>query len=190
MSDPVTIGLMIASTAASVGGAIYSANAAKVGADYDASVSEANADRADVTAAQLVAENARRAVDFRADYSDFARSQEVARTKQGVYAYSGTALEVAMASAREADDELARQADIVLIDTPPVLPVADTLVIGRLAAGAVLVVEANETSVDLLNRTKSSLTRNQTRILGVVLNKLRGGAREGYEFGYGEAATE
>lgn len=87
-------------------------------------------------------------------------------------------------------DELARQADIVLIDTPPVLPVADTLVIGRLAAGAVLVVEANETSVDLLNRTKSSLTRNQTRILGVVLNKLRGGAREGYEFGYGEAATE
>jgi hypothetical protein len=102
--------MMMASTAVAVGGAIYSANAAKVGADYDASVSEANADRADVSAAQLVAENARRAVDFREDYSDFARSQEVARTKQGVYAYSGTALEVAMASAREADDELARRA--------------------------------------------------------------------------------
>ena len=87
-------------------------------------------------------------------------------------------------------DELARQADIVLIDTPPVLPVADTLVIGRLAAGAVLVVEAKGTSLDLLHRTKSALTRNQTRILGVVLNKLRGGEREGYEFGYGEATTE
>src|SRR3546814_4287858 len=28
-------------------------------------------------------------------------------------------------------DALAREADIVLLDTPPVLPVADTLVIGR-----------------------------------------------------------
>jgi hypothetical protein len=102
--------MMMASTAVAVGGAIYSANAAKVGADYDASVSEANAARADVTAAQLVAENARDAVGFREDFSDFARSQEVARTKQGVYAYSGTPLQVAMASAREADDELARRA--------------------------------------------------------------------------------
>jgi hypothetical protein len=109
MSDPLTIGLMIAGTAASVGGAIYSANAAKVGAEHDADVSEANAARKDVTAAQLVAENARDAVRFRADYSDFAKSMEVQRTKSGVYAYSGTALEVAMASARNADDELARR---------------------------------------------------------------------------------
>jgi len=80
---------------------------------------------------------------------------------------------------------LARQADIVLIDTPPVLPVADTLVIGRLAAGAVLVVEARGTPVELLNRTKSALTRNQTRILGVVLNKMHAGDAGGYGYGYG-----
>lgn len=106
----LSTGLMVAGLAASVGGMIYSANAAKVGADYDADVSRANAARAKISAAQLVAENAQRAVKFRAEYSDFAKSQEVARRKSGVEAGTGTALEVAMASARNADDELARRA--------------------------------------------------------------------------------
>lgn len=86
-------------------------------------------------------------------------------------------------------EALAKEADIVLLDSPPVLPVADTLVIGRLAAGAVLVVESRRTPVQVVNRAKSALTRNQTRILGVVLNQVRysdDGA--GYGFGYGNAA--
>ncbi len=89
-------------------------------------------------------------------------------------------------------DSLAAQADIVLLDTPPVLPVADTLVIGRLAAGAVLVVEARRTPAPAAKRAKDALTRNQTRLLGVVLNKFQpkfagyGKAEgDGYGFGYG-----
>lgn len=66
---------------------------------------------------------------------------------------------------------LALQADVVLLDTPPVLPVADTLVIGRLAAGAILVVEAGRTPVPSILQTKAALTRNQTRLLGMVLNR-------------------
>jgi capsular exopolysaccharide synthesis family protein len=66
---------------------------------------------------------------------------------------------------------LALQADVVLLDTPPVLPVADTLVIGRLAAGAILVVEAGRTPVPAVLQTKAALTRNQTRLLGMVLNR-------------------
>lgn len=71
-------------------------------------------------------------------------------------------------------DSLARQADVVLLDAPPVLPVADTLVIGRMAAGAILVVEARRTPHGAVARAKDALIRNQTRILGIVLNKLRG----------------
>jgi non-specific protein-tyrosine kinase len=81
---------------------------------------------------------------------------------------------------------LAREADIVLLDSPPVLPVADTLVIGRLAAGAVLVVESRRTPVQMVNRAKAALIRNQTRILGVVLNQQRAADDDaGYQFGYG-----
>jgi capsular exopolysaccharide synthesis family protein len=87
-------------------------------------------------------------------------------------------------------ESLAAQADIVLLDTPPVLPVADTLVIGRLAAGAVLVVEARRTPVPSAQRAKDMLTRNQTRLLGVVLNKFQpkfagSSYGEGETFGYG-----
>jgi receptor protein-tyrosine kinase len=88
---------------------------------------------------------------------------------------------------------LAEQADIVLLDTPPVLPVADTLVIGRLAAGAVLVVEARNTPAPAARRAKDALTRNQTRLLGVVLNKFQpkyaaygyGDTYSGYGYGFG-----
>jgi len=83
-------------------------------------------------------------------------------------------------------DALARQADIVLLDTPPVLPVADTLVIGRLAAGAVIVVEAGSTSTQAVLRAKDALIRNQTRLLGVVLNKVKDKENEDvYGYGYG-----
>ena len=72
----------------------------------------------------------------------------------------------------------------MLLDTPPVLPVADTLVIGRLAAGAILVVESRRTPTPVALKAKAALTRNQTRLLGVVLNKLQG-RDAAYGYGYG-----
>jgi Mrp family chromosome partitioning ATPase len=87
-------------------------------------------------------------------------------------------------------DVLARQADVLLIDAPPVLPVADTLVIGRMVAGAILVVEARRTPHGLVARAKDALIRNQTRILGIVLNKQReGDPSYGYRYGHGADAT-
>ncbi len=81
---------------------------------------------------------------------------------------------------------LGKQADLVLLDTPPVLPVADTLVIGRMAAGAVLVTESRHTSIDAVIKAKDLLTRNQTRLLGVVLNKFENpDAPAAFSYGYG-----
>lgn len=69
-------------------------------------------------------------------------------------------------------DSLAAQADVVLLDSPPVLAIADTLEIGRMAAGALLVVEAHRTEVGIAQRAKDALIQNQTRLLGVVVNKV------------------
>ncbi len=87
-------------------------------------------------------------------------------------------------------ETLSQQSDVLLLDTPPVLPVADTLVIGRMAAGAVLVVESRRTPVPDVQRAKSALTQNQTRLLGVVLNKVqeRDLAASSYSYGYGYPA--
>jgi capsular exopolysaccharide synthesis family protein len=90
---------------------------------------------------------------------------------------------------------LAKQADLVLLDTPPVLPVADALVLGRMAAGAVLVTESRTTSIDAVNKAKDLLTRNQTRLLGVILNKFEQSDAKstfgyGYGYGYGDNRSE
>jgi capsular exopolysaccharide synthesis family protein len=73
--------------------------------------------------------------------------------------------------------------DIVLVDSPPVLPSVDVLVLGRLVAGAVLVVEARRTSIPVIERAKDTLSRNQTRLLGVVVNKQQ--RRDATDPGYG-----
>jgi protein-tyrosine kinase len=80
-------------------------------------------------------------------------------------------------------DALAAQADVVLVDTPPVLPIADTLEIGRMAAGAILVVEARRTEINTAQRAKDALIQNQTRLLGVIVNKV---PRDEVTFGYGQ----
>jgi capsular exopolysaccharide synthesis family protein len=87
---------------------------------------------------------------------------------------------------------LANQADVVLIDSPPVLAVADTLTIAGMAGAAVVVVDTRRTNADSLQRTKDLLDRNGTRIIGMVLNQVHANdasvsAAEGY--GYGPAAT-
>lgn len=81
---------------------------------------------------------------------------------------------------------LSDQADLVLIDTPPVLPVADTLVIARLAGGALLVVD-DDTALDSARAVKDALTRNHAHVLGVVLNRFQ--PLGGY-YGYGEHPGE
>jgi capsular exopolysaccharide synthesis family protein len=87
---------------------------------------------------------------------------------------------------------LTSQADVVIIDTAPVLQVADTLVIGRMTAGALLVVESRRTPIGAVQHAKDALIRSQTRLLGVVLNKVRArdagpsGYGAGYGYGYGE----
>jgi capsular exopolysaccharide synthesis family protein len=69
-------------------------------------------------------------------------------------------------------EALAEQADVVLIDSAPVLPIADTLVLGRLVGGVVIVVEARQTPIPVVQHAKDALTRNQARLLGVVISKM------------------
>jgi Mrp family chromosome partitioning ATPase len=80
-------------------------------------------------------------------------------------------------------DTLSQQADIVLIDSPPVLPVADTLVLARIVAGVLLVVNSGSTSYTAATRAKDTLVRNHARILGMVLNRFE--VRSGdFQLGY------
>jgi capsular exopolysaccharide synthesis family protein len=66
--------------------------------------------------------------------------------------------------------ELRSQFDYLLIDAPPLNAYADAMVFGRLADGAVLVLEANATRRETAVRVAESLREAQIPVLGAVLN--------------------
>ena len=61
-------------------------------------------------------------------------------------------------------------ADFIFIDSPPLLPVADALVLSQFTNGAVVVALVGETPRDHLRETLERLRQVNTPIIGVVLN--------------------
>jgi protein-tyrosine kinase len=68
-------------------------------------------------------------------------------------------------------DELKAAFNYVLIDGPPVNLYADTSLLGKLADGVVLVVQANFTRREAAKKAKESLEFANVRVFGTVLNK-------------------
>jgi capsular exopolysaccharide synthesis family protein len=84
---------------------------------------------------------------------------------------------------RELLDELAGGADVVVIDSPPVLPVTDAAVLAQEVDGVLLVVDAGETRRDVVQRAAESLQQVGAHLIGVVLNRVSTG-RGGYYYHY------
>ena len=74
--------------------------------------------------------------------------------------------------ARRLIDVLGRTYDVVVIDCPPVLPVTDSLVLGRMADTTLLVTSANKTSKRSLTRAVELLRQVDAPLVGTVLNSL------------------
>ncbi len=70
------------------------------------------------------------------------------------------------------DDAVSRY-DFVIVDTPPVLAVADPVVLGNLTGGVILCVHGGKTPRAAVIRARDELRRSNVRILGVLLNALK-----------------
>jgi capsular exopolysaccharide synthesis family protein len=81
-------------------------------------------------------------------------------------------------------DELTKDADIVLYDSPPVLVVTDPTLLAARIAGTILVTDAGRTRRGAALRAKEALGRANAHILGVVLNRLEPKGNEGYYYYY------
>jgi succinoglycan biosynthesis transport protein ExoP len=68
--------------------------------------------------------------------------------------------------------ELESRFDVVIIDSPPLLPVTDAAVLSSIAGGTVVVVGAGLVDRDHLARSLQSLDAVNGRVLGLVLNLL------------------
>ncbi|MBI3247460.1 MAG: polysaccharide biosynthesis tyrosine autokinase [Deltaproteobacteria bacterium] len=79
--------------------------------------------------------------------------------------------------------------DCVFIDSPPVMPVSDPLLLATMVDGVVLVVNGQATPRKLVREACSRLDYVQAKILGVVLNQVDI-QREGYDYYYGYYAPQ
>src|SRR5712692_2880460 len=79
--------------------------------------------------------------------------------------------------------KLRRQFDYVLVDSPPLLSVADSRILATMTDATVLVVLAYSSPYDIFRPAKNSLYKAGARVLGVALNKVDF-QRDGYGYGY------
>jgi capsular exopolysaccharide synthesis family protein len=81
--------------------------------------------------------------------------------------------------------------DLVLIDSPPVLPVTDSVLLAKDADATLLIVAAGQTSRSDLQRAAEKLAQVNARVVGMVLNETtrQGGYGYGYGYGYGGTYT-
>lgn len=85
-------------------------------------------------------------------------------------------------------DALARSADYVVIDSPPLLPVSDSIVIAGLADITLLVVTARVTARRSLHRSIEMLAQVEAPLAGIVFNGVGSEGTYGYGYGYGYTA--
>jgi succinoglycan biosynthesis transport protein ExoP len=86
----------------------------------------------------------------------------------------------------------ARQSyDLIIIDTPPVLPVADALIIGRWVDGAVMAARFDASRLPLVERANRQLALAGIPVLGVVVNGVKGqdAAYGNYAYNYSYYGT-
>ncbi|NEP17594.1 MAG: CpsD/CapB family tyrosine-protein kinase [Leptolyngbya sp. SIO4C1] len=69
--------------------------------------------------------------------------------------------------------ECAKVYDYIIIDTPPVLGLADTLTLGRNTDGLLLVMQPGLVDIDSINATKTLITQSQQKVLGLVANGVK-----------------
>jgi polysaccharide biosynthesis transport protein len=73
--------------------------------------------------------------------------------------------------------------DMVLIDAPPMIHLADARVLGRLADGVILVIRAGQTTTESARFARQRFAEDGTRVLGTVLNSWDPKTTSRYDYG-------
>jgi non-specific protein-tyrosine kinase len=88
---------------------------------------------------------------------------------------------------RDLIDDLKRQADIVLFDTPPVMVATDAIVLSRLVDGVLLLADAGHTKRGAARQAVERFHQVDANLLGVVLNRVSRREDSYYSYSYYQA---
>lgn len=74
--------------------------------------------------------------------------------------------------------------DIILIDTSPVMAVADGLLVASMSDGVIFVIQAGKVKREYIRKSKEKLEHVKAQIIGVVLNHKRTSRSEARHYNY------
>ncbi|MGI6114160.1 MAG: CpsD/CapB family tyrosine-protein kinase [Mahellales bacterium] len=74
--------------------------------------------------------------------------------------------------------------DIILIDAPPILPVADASVLGTIVDGSIMLINYGQVDFDLAAKAKEQLEKVNARIMGVIINNIPNNGDSYYYYYY------
>lgn len=82
-------------------------------------------------------------------------------------------------------DQLLKEFDLVIYDSPPLLVVTDAQVLAKLCDGTIVVVASENTKVDQIGKAKEMLRVASANVLGVVLNNKKSKNSNEFYYYYG-----
>ena len=68
-------------------------------------------------------------------------------------------------------EELSINFDYIILDTPPILPVSDALLLASKADATLIVVKARKTKENMIKQTYDQLIDVRANVIGTVLNE-------------------
>jgi len=86
-------------------------------------------------------------------------------------------------------ERLKRDVDLVVLDSPPVLVVADARILAAKADATILVIDSGRTRAGAVRKALQALTTANATVLGVVLNKVRKSDHSYDHYYYSSAAA-
>ncbi len=81
-------------------------------------------------------------------------------------------------------NQVSRNFDLVIVDTPPVLGFSETQELATMVDGTLLITKADSTSARALSETVEALRRGHANILGIVMNQVRVSSLKGFGYYY------
>ena len=82
-------------------------------------------------------------------------------------------------------EQVSKEYDLVIIDTPPVLAVTDPSIVGALAGTTLMVARFDQTTLKEIEVAQGRFEQSGVEVKGVILNAVEKKASNSYGYGYG-----
>ena len=74
--------------------------------------------------------------------------------------------------------------DVIILDCPPVLGLSDTLILTKYSDANIVTISSKKTKIETLKEVKKNIEKANSKITGVIINKVKRNHSSSYYYGY------